>query len=485
MSPARPPVGAHSLSEGPGRRPEGAPVSRVFCLAFAGLAVAAHAGELPLQLQGESAYHRLEIPLAVRAQATRADLSDLRVLDAAGVPVPFAWADEERGATAATRRQSVPLFKAPAAASATEPSQQGGWLLDLRAVAGAPQELQLSLAPGGRGVYAFELEVSTDLQRWRTLQPDAQLVSLEHQGLRLEHGSFDLAGVPPGSTLRLRPRPGSPVPPLVRAEVVSASQRGVVPDWQWSDPIAPGRCEPRWCDYPLPRHLPLQRLQVELTQANTLARVQVLGQPEIEEDAPPADSGQRLRHPLHGELRALRHKTAPDPATREPGWESLAGGTVYSLALQGEDLRSTVLPMPGGRYSHLRLQPTGGIAQLGNPAPSIRVATRATSLVFLARGAAPYRLAWGAQMPNTALSLVDLMPGRQPGEPLPDLSARIAPAAAPPAPVAPSPPASASVPAGPASKLWLWGVLVVALGLLGAMAWSLLKTPPAKTSSRP
>jgi hypothetical protein len=448
---------------------------------FAG--VASRAGDLPLQVQGEAAYHRLEIPLAVRAQAARADLGDLRVLNAAGETVPAAWADEERGVTASTRRQSVPLFKAPAAASAVEPSLQGGWLIDLRTVGGAPQELQLTLAPGSRGVYAFALEASPDLQRWRTLQPDAQLVSLEHQGLRLEHSSFDLAGVPEGSTLRLRPRPGSEVPPLTGAQVVSVSQRGAVPDWQWSEPILPSHCEPRWCDYPLPRHLPLQRLQVELAQANTLARLQVLAQPEFEDDAPPSDTTRRLHHPLRGQLKALRHKTAPDPATQDPGWEGLPGGTVYALSLQGQDLRSTVLTLPGGHYSHLRLQPAGGIAQLGNPPPAIRVGARATSLVFLARGPAPYRLSWGRAPADAALpaslSLVELMPGRKTGDALPEISARVGP---PPGSVAVASPPAAPVPAPavPASKLWLWGVLALALVLLGAMAWALLRPTPAR-----
>jgi hypothetical protein len=372
----------------------------------------------------------------------------------------------------------VPLFKAPAAASAVEPSLQGGWLIDLRAIGGAPQELQLTLAPGSRGIYAFVLEASPDLQRWRTLQPDAQIVSLEHQGLRLEHSSFDLAGVPAGSTLRLRPRPGSEVPPLAGAQVVSVSQRGALPDWQWSDPILPTNCEPRWCDYPLPRHLPLQRLQVELAQANTLARLQVLGQPEFDDDPRASDTTRRLHHPLHGQLKALRHKTASDPATRDPAWEALPGGTVYALALQGQDLRSTVLAMPGGHYSHLRLQPKGGIAQLGNPSPAIRVGARATSLVFLARGPGPYRLSWGQAATDAvlpaSLSMVELMPGRKPGDALPDVSARVAPPPVP-AAAAPAPAASAPAPAMPAGKLWLWGALVAGLALLGAMAWTLLR----------
>jgi hypothetical protein len=134
--------------------------------------------------------------------------------------------------------------------------------------------------------------------------------------------------------------------------------------------------------------------------------------------------------------------------------------------------------MPGGRYSHLRLQPAGGIAQLGQPAPSIRIAARPASLVFLARGAGPYRLAWGQTTPAAALALSELMPGRSAGDALPELTARIAPATAPPASAAPSSTASAPMPTVPARKLWLWGVLVAALGLLAAMAWTLLRQAP-------
>ena len=196
------------------------------------LASAAGAGELPLQLKGDGAYYSLRIPLDVRAQATTADMSDLRVLNAAGEAVPYAWADAEPGLLATPSRQSVPLFKAPAppagATSTAEPSQQGGWIVDLRAVKGLPQELQLDVAPGTNGIFPFVLEASADLQRWHTMVSQAQLVALQHQGLRLEHSSFELArtdGSERGGYLRLRPLPGSPPAPLTGAHVVSLAHR--------------------------------------------------------------------------------------------------------------------------------------------------------------------------------------------------------------------------------------------------------------------
>jgi hypothetical protein len=355
-------------------------------------------------------------------------------------------------------------------------------------VRGLPQELQLELAPSANGVYSFVLEASADLQQWRTIAASAQVVSLQHQGQRLEHSSFELPGTQGlqsvrGGYLRLRPLPGSLTAPLTGAHVASLTQAAEVPEWQWSDAIAPSACEAEHCDYVLPRHLPLQRLEIVLTEPNTLARVNVLAQAD-EEDLPQTPRRAAYRHPVRDHLKTLRHKTAPSAAAASPIWESLPGGQVYALRLQGSELRSTVLALPGGLYTHLRLQPVGGMAQLGTARPSIRVGSHTQDLVFLARGAAPYRLAWGQATPAAQMSLAQLMPGRQPDDPLPADSASLAPAA----PVAVAAPAStASAPAVPSSvsthKLWLWAALVAALGLMGFMAWSLLRPAAAGSAA--
>lgn len=446
------------------------------------LAVSAGAGELPLQLKGEGPYHTLRVPLDVRAQASSAGLDDLRVLNAAGVAVPHAWVDDDPAGVVQARRQAVPLFKAPppVPAASGAPVQRGGWVVDLRAVAGLPQELQLDVAPGTNGVFPFALEASTDLQQWRTLAADAQLVALQHQGLRLAHTSFELAGAG-GGYLRLQPLPGGPELPVTAARVASvAQQAAVLPDWQWSAALAPSRCEPTHCDYLLPRHLPLQRVEFLLAEPNTLARVQLLAQPD---DAPvPATSRLRHHHPVLAHLKALRHKTAASsPRLAEDRFWPQGSGTVYALDLQGRALRSTVLELPGGLHRTLRVQPTGGMVQLGPQPPQIRVAGRAQHLVFLARGEGPYRLAWAQTSPPVELPLAQLMPGRQPGDPLPESTAVVAPKTlAVPAAPAPSATTLPSPDAGPMQlKLWLWGALLAALALMGFMARSLLKPNPS------
>ncbi|MEK8030219.1 DUF3999 family protein [Ideonella sp. DXS29W] len=457
-------------------------------------AVSASAGEAPLKLQGEGAYYTLRLPLGVRAQAKSADLSDLRVLNGAGDAVPYAWVDDEAATVATPNRQSVPLFKAPAAAgvaSQPAPALQGGWIVDLRAVKGLVQELQLDITPEAHGIYPFMLEASDDLQRWRMLQPEAQLVALQHQGLRLERSSFELAGTDGGVSragyLRLRPIPGAEPLPLKGAHIVSLAHRTDLPDWQWSESLSPAECTETHCDYVLPRHLPLQRVEFELAQSNTLAQVQLLVQAD---DEPHPEAPRAHGHRVRDHLRGLRHKEAPVAPRQDESFWPLASGTVYALNLQGSAVRSTVMTVSGGLYRKLRVQPTGGMAQLGAVAPRLRVAGRAANLVFLARGPGPYRLAWAQTSPPVAMSLDQLMPGRRADDPLPQTTAELAPATvastASPTPPAPS---TASAPtadtAGSNHKLWLWAAMAGALLLMGFMAWTLLKPGAAPRGDPP
>jgi hypothetical protein len=433
----------------------------------------AWAGEAPIVLRGQAAYHGLTIPLPVLAQARHADLGDLRVLNARGEPVPHAWVDEAVPASVQEQQQALPFYKAPAAASAVTASQQGGWIVDARKVTGALLELSLSVPPGTHGVYDFLIETSDDLQRWQVHNGHAQLLSLQQQGLTLTHTSFELSGLRT-RYLRLLPKAGSAPPPLNGVRVRSASQHQPMPPLQWSEPIRPASCTPQHCDYSLPRHLLLDRLEWQLADANTLASVELLVPHERSAPAPHSHR-QRLRE----RLRELRQKDAPAAA---PTWSLLVRTTAYWQRLPEGDVRSPPLRLDAGTATRLRVQPIGGMAQLGSKPPALRIGAPAVQLVFLAREPAPYRLVWGGEA-APALTLAQLMPTRKPGELLPVDTASVAlPAAVVPevraAAAAPSAASAASAVPPASRKLWLWGALLAALAVMGVMAWSLLR--PAK-----
>jgi hypothetical protein len=122
----------------------------------------------------------------------------------------------------------------------------------------------------------------------------------------------------------------------------------------------------------------------------------------------------------------------------------------------------------------LRVQTPGPVNQLGPKPPALRVGAHTRSLVFLARGPAPYRLVWGNSKPDqTAMTMAQLLPARQAADPLPQ---DLAVVAAMPVVAAASVSASAAAAPAPADRsVWLWAALLVGLGVMGLMAWSLLR----------
>lgn len=432
-------------------------------------------GQAPLELAGSGPYHTVTLPMAVQAAAARPDLSDVQVLNARGESVPMAWGDALPPG-AVQSRQAVPLFKLPAsAASGVTADARGGWIFDARAVPGAQLQLHLTLAPQAQGVYSFTLDASPDLQHWRTLATPVQLMSLQHQGVVLDHTTLELDGLGAGY-LRLRALPGSPPLPLVTAEVTSVVERRHAQPLQWSDPIAPQQCAASHCDYVVPQHLPLAQLQVLLTEPNTLAPVTLMGWAMQSPSAPePRESRrQRLRDKLQG---------VSGEAPAAGAWHSLAGTTLYWLQLPEGEVRSDTLWLHGASYTHLRLKTSGPVGQLGAQPPAIRVGARARSLVFLARGAGPYRLVWGdPKAQAVALPLQELMPLRQAADALPPTARVTGPAGSvsPAMPMAgaaaPAPGLAASTPVVPGGPRYgLWAVLVLGVAAMGAMAWSLLR----------
>ncbi|MEO8155535.1 MAG: DUF3999 family protein, partial [Rhizobacter sp.] len=239
---------------------------------------------------------------------------------------------------------------------------------------------------------------------------------------------------------------------------------------------------PQYCDYALPRHLPLERLEWKLADANTLAPVELLAQYEAGEAGTTTSTPTHHHHHLiRGSLHELRRKTEPAPTGVLPAWQPLQHTTVYWLRLPEGEVRSPELRMGAGFATQLRVQPAGGMVQLGAKPPTIRVGAHAASLVFLAREPAPYRLAWGGADATSTLPLAQLMPTRQAGDALPTDTATVQ--IAPTVLVAASQASTlaSAAPAAPAAsrKLWLWVALLAALGLMGFMAWSLLR-PAAK-----
>ncbi|WP_341304396.1 DUF3999 domain-containing protein [Pseudomonas sp. TMP25] len=446
------------------------------CSALAGLLFSAvslaqaqlddFAVHLPLTLAGEGPWYRLDVPMALHFAARYGDLRDLRVFNAEGQPLAYALVAGQGESRDSQQEQTVKWFPLYAEQgdstamanlrvqrnaagtlielldqpdTATQPALRRGWLLDASALQAPLIRLQLNWAEGQEGFQRFSIEASDDLQTWQPWGV-GQLARVSFDGERVEQRQVDLPGRK-ARYLRLLWQSPQQAPQLTAASLISQRSDSVPAPLVWSQPLSATVNTDGQYQWQLPLALPLQRLHVELSQANSLAPVRVSGRSEA-----------------------------------KGAWQSLAQGLLYRLPENGLEIRQDELSLPGLAVQQLRLQVDERGGGLGSQPPHIKVAVRATQLVFLQRGSPPYQLALGrAGTESTALPLATLIPGYQPqrlqqlgtakAQLLSDNLAQHAQATA----------------SDSQWRRWgLWLVLLLGVGLLALMALSLLRRPSSK-----
>lgn len=446
------------------------------CAAFLGLLCSAsvlaqeqsgdYAVQFPLSLSGEGPWYRLDVPMALHFAARYGDLRDLRVFNGEGQALAYALVAGQGESRDSQQEQAVKWFPLYAeqgdssavpslrvqrstsgtlielrdeSDSAAQPALLRGWLLDASASDEPLVRLQLDWEGGQEGFQRFSIEASDDLQDW---QPwgSGQLARLSFGDERVEQRQVELPGRK-ARYLRLLWQSPQQAPQLKAASLRSQRSDRVPAPLVWSQPLAATRSPDGEYQWQLPLALPLERLKVELTQANSLAPIRVSGR---------ADS--------------------------KGSWQSLAQGLLYRLPENGAEIRQDELPLPGWAVQQLRLQVDERGGGLGSEPPQLTVAVRATQLIFLQRGSPPYRLALGrAGAESAALPLTTLIPGYQPQR-LQQLGTAGVQLQA--GNLAQQEQAAAS---DSNWKRWgLWLILLVGVGLLALMAVSLLRRPRAE-----
>ncbi|GAB5338351.1 DUF3999 domain-containing protein [Pseudomonas fluorescens] len=417
---------------------------------------------VPLAVNGNGPWYRLELPLAVQLSARQADLSDVRVFNAAGEPQAYALSRQSAQRTerrdvadvkwfplyAADTRESVPnvLMKSTAEGTLLEvrPSKAGqqvlrGWVLDASAIKAPLQQLSLDWRREQDGFQRFSIEASDDLQHWQSWG-DGQVARLSFADERVEQHDVSLPGQS-ARYLRLVWQ-GQPAPQLTSAKLVSASSSSLPLPLVWSQPLSGARLKAGEYTWQLPTGLPVERVRVELKQPNTLAPVTLAGRRDAHQ-----------------------------------AWQPLSNALLYRLTQNGQDVVQDELQLPGQAVAELKLQVDERGGGLGIEAPALRFAVRATQLVFLARGEPPFTLALGNGSVKAAnLPLSTLIPDYS-AERLKTLGQATVTGAVvvKPSVVAPLPEVG-----GDWKKLGLWAVLLLGVAALGAMAYSLLRAPAGK-----
>ncbi|NHZ83333.1 DUF3999 family protein [Massilia sp. CCM 8695] len=432
---------------------------------------------MPLTVSGKESVVQLRLPKDVYLHARTADLRDLRLFDAQGNKLPFSLQEPAARAERSRRDLPVRLFAVQTARPAgsttdtdidVQRSADGTVLsvstrsrpaaaaapgidtlvLDLGAPASlvAIDALRFAL-PAGVDSYSARvvLEASDDLKRWDTLGDTDLSWLVNERGEKLasarmefEARSFRYA--------RLSWRQGKPLQfatitaesPLTTA-VAPAVERLVIQP-------RPGRF-PNDHVYPAALAIPVQRIGLDLGEQNVVIPAQLGHYVEL----PDRQGGQ----------------------TTTWHFEPVAAATFYQL-MQGGKRRASgdISITPAHQAEWVVRTETAGAA-----APALRLAWSPATLVFLANGKPPYRLAFGrTDAKPGASALAQVAPGFTPAEIVALEGAVAGPMQVARAAAGEGPGAADKAAAAARTRLFaLWGALLAGVGVLSFMAWRLIK----------
>ena len=440
---------------------------------------------LPLSIGAHQAVVPLQLPRAVYLAAHSPELHDLRVFDSTGAAMPFALADLAPQASVTRPTAPVAVFPVHGAGraagqvpdglqirtgsdgtliSVTAPARTTGdelasLVLDLRPAAAtahpgatAPVGALVLALPPGTGNYdaRVALEVSNDLQHWEQQAEAAVSWLVNDQGASVGKHRIDFTPLP-FRYARIRWLDGKPIVfSGISAEYVveRQAQRQLESIVLQGTPGANGRD----LLYTAPVAIPVRALGLAFQGQNVVMPAMV------------------------GQYQSTPQRAPGKPAA--PQLKPLVNTTFFQLEQDGKRRTSGDIAVPLTHAAQWVVRPLNGVSDR----PQLRLQWESATIVFVAGGKAPYRLAFGradARPASTALHQV--APGFSERELASLAMAR--PGELVQQQVAASKTAEAVPGAAGDQRGWLWALLLVGVVALAAMAWHLIRqlkneTPP-------
>ncbi|MCD5981030.1 DUF3999 domain-containing protein [Pseudomonas sp. CDFA 611] len=424
------------------------------------------ASQTPLKLSGNGPWYRIELPMNVQLNSRQQYLGDLRIFNAQGQAQAYALdrnPPQAKQSQAPTMVKWFPLYnradeldrapriKVERSATGTlvevqpqdgaSPDEQvlRGWLLDTSTIKQPLQKLILDWDSAQDGFQRFSIEASDDLQYWSPWGT-SQVARLSFDDQTVEQREVTL----PGRTaryLRLIWSSSAEAPMLMSAQLVTVNTDTPPLPLAWSEPVTGSVEKAGSYIWQLPNGLPVERLQVDMAQANSVAPGRFYGRTDSK---------------------------AP--------WQAIGNGLLYRLTQDGKDVVQNEVETNGTivRQVKLELDERGG--GLGSSSPTLRFGLRAPQVVFLARGDGPFTLAIGNAAAKPAdLPIATLIPDFTPQK---MNSLGRAEADNTQVKLIPMSPEDAS--GIDWKRVGLWSVLVLGVMLLGWMAFSTLRASPSK-----
>jgi hypothetical protein len=313
--------------------------------------------------------------------------------------------------------------KAPAAAP-----RPVAYLLDASQLKAPTAALRFDWEVGpGSEIVKVTVEGSDDLRDWRTLASRAPLLRVEQAGQSLSQTRVELKGTQSkyfritwdGTPFILKSVQAESVPEVKQKARLVTKHKGVA--------TKDGESE-----YDLGARLPVEAVRIVFPEANSVAAY---------------------------EIATRDNEKAP--------WRTIATATFHRIVREGVELTS--LPLSVGRRGerYWKLRP---LAKSEGPPPELEVHWRPAEIVFVKKGEGPFTLAFAdPQAKSEALPISSLMPSYERG-------AETKLPQAFPGNVQGAPPVTGLQKyMGEVSpkRVALWAVLVIAVLVLGFMAWRL------------
>jgi len=466
-------------------RVSSAGVRALAALALAAVAFAATAADpapyryrAPIVVEAPAPFVELALPPAAYAHVEQDDLRDLRIVDARGERVPFAFlpsratvhtSEEVREATLyplPPRPSAAGVWPSPVdvvvdgdritvhrhggdATVAAAPRASGGWLIDsgeTRAGDPPPRSLRLRWSAPAEFTATYSVETSDDLRQWRSAG-SGQLMALQSASGALTQPIVGI-GAAPGRFVRLVWADAATAPLVTGATAVVAArhQVSVEPARELtltpSAPASAAASDPatrRALEFDLGGAMPLLDIDLRFASGTHVAPVR-----------------------LYGRTRSDRP------------WRELGGAVFYRLE-RGNDVGTSPAVALPATVRFLRVVPDERAAALDATSVSLVVHASLASIVFATQGEPPFRLLAGSSdAPAGALPVAMVVPQLE-SERARFGSAKVGDFAAD---------ADAARAAADAARLarlrpWLlWAVLVVGVAVLGALVWRLARSGP-------
>jgi hypothetical protein len=353
-----------------------------------------------MQVNGtaDAAAYRVALPLAVYEKIVHADLSDFRVFNAGGERVPFAIERPASG-TVSNAVAALSLFPLQDDSSATLDAvrvtiesgksainvQTGGripptgrintYLVDGRSLDAPVAALRLEW-PEDAADFAgrARVEASDSLGEWRSVAGASPVANLHSGAGRLIEQRVEFS---PTKAKYWRLTWVGPAAPFVLTSVLAEPARQNVDARHTSRDVAaaPSKKVRGEFEYDLGARLPVDRVNLELPDINTVVDVEFLSRAYVS-----------------------------DP------WHPVRRCGFYRLKSDGEELRNgpVAVALNTDRHWLLRTNPKSG--GLGSVAPHLVVQWVPHEVVFVARGAGPFYIAYGSATADSAAVSLAVLP---------------------------------------------------------------------------